>query len=852
MIDFFISYNKKDKDWAEWIAWQLEEAGHSTILQAWDFRPGSSFVMEMQKATSGSERTIAVLSPHYLQSNFTQPEWSVAFAKDPTGENGLLLPIRVKECTPEGVLPKINYIDLLNLDETKAKQILLEGIERGRAKPEKKPDFPGKKTRSVASQLRFPGSFPIIWNVPYLQNRNFTGRDDVLKYLRSSLTSGNYAALTQAISGLGGVGKTQIATEYAFRHAGDYELIWWIRSEDIETLNADYVQLAFELDLPVKDVADQKVMVTAVRNWLNQNTNWLLIFDNAEDPSHLKEFLPQMQAGHVIITSRNPSWRGVATPLEVEIWTPKESTNFLLTRTGLTDDKAASDLANELGHLPLALEQAGAYIEAKNISVASYLELFKRDQRVLLKQLSSLTGYANTIETTWNISFNEVNRENPASIELLKICAFLSPEPIQSFIFVRGANFLPERLQQLAQNPFFLDYSMSLLRKYSLIERTGDQFTIHRLLQLAIKEQLNAEEKKYWIKVALSILDESFPIDFKDSKTSNIARLLMEHVKEAVINATAEGVEPEQTVSLIVRVGRVYLERKEYRLAKETFHNALYLTNKLRESVETRLTKIKLFEYLGQLSLETNQLNTAKEFFEKALNISIEVFGEHHPNVVYGLNNIGNVLSNLGDFQKAREYFEKALIISSETLGSRHPNVVYSLNNIGNVLSNLGDFQKAREYFEKALSISIDILGSHHPDVARTLNNLSFVYLKLNDSKRAKEYSEKALAIIEKAFGPDHPEIAANLHSIGKLHIWSRDYHTAQAYLDRALRIYEGNIPQNTLAIAEALVDKGNLLRIQNDISSSRSCYERALIIYEAELGNEHSKSQEIRELLHI
>lgn len=157
--DFFVSYNKADRTWAEWIAWQLEEAGSSTVLQAWDFRPGGNFVLDMQQAAAEAERTIAVLSPDYLTSRFAQPEWAAAFAQDPTGEQQMLVPVRVRACDLQGLLPQIVYIDLVGRDEASAKEALLHGVRRGRAKPPIAPAFPGGD-RSVAQHPPFPQSPP--------------------------------------------------------------------------------------------------------------------------------------------------------------------------------------------------------------------------------------------------------------------------------------------------------------------------------------------------------------------------------------------------------------------------------------------------------------------------------------------------------------------------------------------------------------------------------------------------------------------------------------------------------------------------------------------------------------------
>jgi hypothetical protein len=210
MKDFFISYTAADRQWAEWIAWQLEEAGYSVVIQAWDFRPGGNFALDMQKAAE-AERTIAVLSPDYLQKPFPQAEWAAAFAQDPTGDGHRLLPVRVVECSPKGLLAQIVYIDLVNRNETEAKDELLNGINRGRVKPATAPSFPLSQPsqRVIADEPQFPGALPAVWNIPFRRNPHFTGRDDLIVEIEKALAAGEVAALTQpqAITGLGGVGK---------------------------------------------------------------------------------------------------------------------------------------------------------------------------------------------------------------------------------------------------------------------------------------------------------------------------------------------------------------------------------------------------------------------------------------------------------------------------------------------------------------------------------------------------------------------------------------------------------------------------------------------------------------------
>jgi hypothetical protein len=208
--DFFVSYSGADQAWAEWIAWVLEEAGYTVVLQAWDFRPGSNFVLEMQQAAAQVERTIAVFSPDFLASRFTAPEWAAAFARDPSGALGLVLPVRVRECEPKGLLPQIVYIDLFGLeDKNAARDRLLAGVKRARAKPAGEPAFPGAamlpRRREIPEEPRFPGALPRVWNLPR-RNLHFTGRQELIDRLHRNLTAGK----ATAIHGLGGIGKTDL------------------------------------------------------------------------------------------------------------------------------------------------------------------------------------------------------------------------------------------------------------------------------------------------------------------------------------------------------------------------------------------------------------------------------------------------------------------------------------------------------------------------------------------------------------------------------------------------------------------------------------------------------------------
>jgi hypothetical protein len=241
--DFFVSYAQADRAWAEWIAWELEESGHRALVQAWDFVPGSNWIQGMQEGVTRAGRTIAVLSPAYLESEFGAAEWQAAWGQDPAARDRTLLVVRVAECDRPGLLSGVVSIDLFGVAEAKAKarlRSMVSGAMSGRAKPAGKPGFPGG--RAVRREPRFPGALPTVWQVP-ARNPNFTGRGVELEDLARAIASSSRVTV-ESLRGMGGVGKTQLATEYCYLHAGDYDLVYWVTAEEPATIPDQFTALA--------------------------------------------------------------------------------------------------------------------------------------------------------------------------------------------------------------------------------------------------------------------------------------------------------------------------------------------------------------------------------------------------------------------------------------------------------------------------------------------------------------------------------------------------------------------------------------------------------------------------------
>jgi tetratricopeptide (TPR) repeat protein len=369
-VDFFVSYTSADRPWAEWIAWELEYAGFSVVVQAWDIQPGSNFVHEMHEATRVAERTVAVLSPAFLASEFCEAEWGVALRRDPSGRERRLVPVRVRECDPDGLLGSVVYVDVVGLTESAARAKLLAGVTEGRSRPADAPLFPGARVRVAGDRVRRPDGGAAVFNVP-VATRTFVGRAGVLERLADGLA----AKRAVAVHGIDGVGKTQLAARYARQHRDSYDVVWWLHADKPATLRMNLVGLAVALGL-VTDVAKESDAIDATRWWLQRTVRWLLIIDDASDPDAVADLVPEGTGGHVVITSRSAGdWRALgAQPIALDVFERHESCEFLAERCDEQDPDVLAAVAEALGDLPLALERAAGYANRQGIGLAGTLQ----------------------------------------------------------------------------------------------------------------------------------------------------------------------------------------------------------------------------------------------------------------------------------------------------------------------------------------------------------------------------------------------------------------------------------------------------------------------------------------------
>jgi hypothetical protein len=326
-----------------------------------------------------------------------------------------------------------------------------------------------------------------VWKVP-ARNPNFTGRGPDLEQLAGAL-AGGAAVTVHSVHGMGGVGKTRLATEYAYAHASDYDLVWWVAAEEPALIPDQFAALAARLGLD--PAADPETLQALVHDRLRSVPGWLLIFDNADQAADIRPWLPAVPMppgvpGHVIITTRRGGFAAMGPVLDLDVIDLPDAVRMLRARVPDLDQDTGELIAEELGRLPLALEQAAAWLDRSQMPGTEYLELL-RSRGAELYGRGQVSDRSDTIATLWEISVGRITAENPAAVQLLGVCAYLAPEPVPLDLFTAHAELLPEPLSAAAADPLAFTDAIAVLVDYSLAKRTAAGLQLHRLVQATIR-----------------------------------------------------------------------------------------------------------------------------------------------------------------------------------------------------------------------------------------------------------------------------------------------------------------------------------------------------------------------------
>jgi hypothetical protein len=489
-VDFFISHAGADRAWAEWVDAQLRAAGYTTELDVRDWPAGQNFMLAMNDALARCDRVVALYSEAYFdRSRYTTSEWAVALLFTEENQHQLI-PVRVADVPADLVPPLLKpilYRDIFGMEPDAAREALLQAVAASRG-GSSDPGYPGAD--SAPPGLRLPGTVPPVRKLP-ARNVGFTGRDDLLVTLRERLLAGD-RAVVQALHGMGGVGKTQLAIEYAYRSAGSYDLIWWIDSEQALLIGDQFAALGAALGCVPTGVGVEMAR-TAVLNDLRQRPGWLLVFDNVEQPGDIAAWLPDSATGHVLITTRATGWHESASaPVEVDVFARAESVALLRDRVPWLAEADGQALATQLGDLPLAITQAASYLADSRMPAAEYLGLLKTRAARLLGE-GTPVSYPRSLAGGVQLTMERLTARSPAAAALAEICAFLAPEPIPLTFFPAAAGQLPGALAQAASDPIAWRNLLADLNRTTVARADHQSLQLHRLTQSILRDQLPAD-----------------------------------------------------------------------------------------------------------------------------------------------------------------------------------------------------------------------------------------------------------------------------------------------------------------------------------------------------------------------
>ncbi|ALC32204.1 ATP/GTP-binding protein [Streptomyces sp. CFMR 7] len=710
--DLLLSYVAENRMWADWIEAVLTRAGFRVVPRDVSAeRPPEEGALTTETAA----RTVVLLSTAYLKSQRAVDLWQRAVSEDPGGGRRQLLPLRVGDVRLTAPYIDRNPVDLFRLDEVHATTALMRALDR-----------PVQLVDGMTPGPRFPGTVPRIWNVPP-RNPGFTGRSLVLERMRDQLGGGMAVVLPQpqTLYGLGGVGKTQVALEYVHRFMADYDLVWWISSEQSDDVVASLAELAVRLGAQGGEdmAAASQEAVDLLRRGVPSD-RWLLVFDNADDPETLRRHFPQGGSGHILVTSRNQSWSQHGDALPVDVFLREESVEHLQRRAPGLSDEDANQVATAVGDLPLAVEQAAAWIAETATPIDTYLEQLARQAPQVLA-LNQPAGYPEPVAATWNISIARLKERSPAAVRLLQLCAFFAPEPI-------SANLLYSKEMIEALKP----YDSSLQEKLVLgrvireigrfalakVDQVSNSIQVHRLVQAVIKAQLSEEEQREARHVVHRILagarpDDDEPID--NPETWPRFATIWPHLGPSDARHCKE---PETR--------RLLIDRVRYLWKRGDVRTAWTLGEELRQTWlemlgERDLQYLYLCFHLSNILRTRGRYVEAKELDEFTLHRQREVLGPEHPHTYMTTSSLAIDLGLLGDYERAIELATEAHEGFGQIFHDSHPRTLAAANNLALNLRSIGQYARAREIDQDVYDRRTEVLGAKHPYSLSSAMNLA-------------------------------------------------------------------------------------------------------------------------------
>lgn len=805
-------YARHDKKLRDDIARHLTGLQRQGLITGWhedDIEAGGEREAIFKKHLTQADIILLLISSYFIASDHCYTtEMAQALEKHRRGEAHVLT-ILLRPTVIEGspfaslrFLPKDRKPLATRKDRDAALVEIVQAIKQIITEIETKLPSEGYPSGSAGS-----GSHPRWWKVPLIRNGFFTGRTALLERLHAAFLGASPGVSIQALSGLGGIGKTQTALEYVYRYADSYQAVFWVGADPRGNLLADFAMIARFLDLPEKDEPDQALIVAALHRWFRMHTGWLLVFDNVEDMVTLRTFVPGDGQGHVLLTTRTQAPGLAATLHAVESLDLDEGTEFLLRRTRLLAPgtplaqvkdrarEAAQELVRLFAGHPLALDQAGAYIEETGGDLTGYLALSQQRQAALLARRGRSAGadhHPDSLVTTFSLTFAQLAQVDPAAADLLRFCAFLYPDSLPEEVLLAGAHFFPPTSRFLATDAFELDEALATLLHYSLIRRHPATRTVsvHRLVQEVLKSNLSEDQQRFWAEAAVHALSQVFPSG--QPETWRECQRYLAHARTCARLITQWQLRFIEAARLLNVLGFYLSQRAEYAEAQSCYKQALAVLTEGKESMEEKeqLLRADILLNLGEQQLMLAHYEEAERQLRAALHAREQVLGNDHPDLAENLNALAGVYHNQGQLAQAEPLYRQALALQERVPGPDDPVTARTLGNLALLQYSQKRYAESEELNKRALAAREKRLGEQHVETAQSRLNLAYVYYRQGRSAEAEPLFRRAVTVYEDAYGPEHPQTATALNGLALLLLARRDFAGAEPLFRRVRTIW--------------------------------------------------------------
>ena len=847
-FDVFISYTRKDKKLRDQLVIYLSTMRCQGLIQNWDeeeLLPGTEREKQIVEHLNKAHVILLLISPDFLASAYCYQQMQRALVRQKT-QSVHVIPILLRPTDIDRtlfgelqVLPRNNKPiskwsgrDEAFLETIQGIRIVIESATR-------------QQDSITSNGVVMPTTAP-LWNIPFRRNLLFTGRKETLQKIYDVLSSRHVVAL----SGLGGIGKTQIAIEYAYRHRDEYQAVLWVRANTAEELLADFVSMAEVLNLPERNAETQEIVVKAVLQWFAEQKDWLLIFDNADDFKVIHPYLPSSDGGHILLTTRTQIMSGMAKKIEINQMEKEEAILLLLHRAGIAASgelqpemvqeihAQAAEIVRELDGLPLALDQAGAYVEETGCGLSTYLTLYHKQHTQLLAYRGGIAlDYPLAVSATWQLSFQAVERGHPASSELLRLCAFFSADAIPEEILTEGAAFLGPSLESIATDDFALNEAIKVLLRYSLLYRDplNRTLTVHRLVQLVIQDNMDEATQKIWAERAIEALDTVIPSPYKNR--SRYPRYLA-HALACVSHIERWHLESLKAAHLLYQVALYLFHISHMAAAQPLLQHALTMRKKLLGQEHPDVARV--LSLLGHISYGLGQYSEVTLLYQRALTIYEKAHGPEHSDTLRLHYDLARLHRRLGNYTEAAMLYQKTLALQEKVLGPEHPQALDSLQELAEIYRRQGKYAEALPLLERALTTQKKASEPDYINIALTLYYLASVHDNLKMYTEALPLATEALSIVERELGAEHLNAATYRTLVAQIYKRQGNYAEALPLLQETYATYEMLLGAKHLHTATVLEDLALVYDKQGNASEALAYFQRALAIAERVLQADH------------